>query len=86
MNKKNILLSLAAIAGTSGLNVLVANSIELDSNNTTDFSQAGKKNKKEFVLKVNFENIDESRGMFHTSHASHRSHSSHSSHRSGSFL
>jgi hypothetical protein len=86
MKKKNILLSLAAIAGASSVNAVVTNSNELDSSNTTDYSQAEKKSKKNFVLKVNFENIEESKGMFHTSHSSHASHASHSSHASGTFL
>ena len=44
---------------------------------------------KEFILKVNFNNFEDSFACFHASHASHSSHSSHvshSSHSSSSFV
>ena len=91
MDKKKILLSLAAITGAIG-GVKADSKINLNSegDNLRSNQLTFKKIlKKQFVLKVNFDDWAASEGVSHTSHtshSSHRSHSSHSSHRSSTFV
>ena len=88
MNKKAILAItsiLSSSAFASSAVVDFKSNIDDDSNklNSADF----KNNRaKEFTLKVNFNNIEDSFGCFHASHSSHSAHSSHSSHSSSSFV
>ena len=88
MDKKKILLSLAAItasvAGThASSNIETAPTVKPEGINVTTNRPSLKR---QFVLKVNFDNWEESEGVSHRSHSSHRSHRSHSSHRSSTFI
>lgn len=85
---KKVLLALSALLGANSIaqaNVkdVVTNYNDLDSNSSTI---AAKKRKSQFVLKVNFDNLEDSKACFHASHASHSSHASHASHSSSSFV
>lgn len=85
--KKNVLLALGAILGSSA----AANAVEStpintevsNSESTLNYREAPKKSKS-FLLKIDFNNIENSMACFHTSHSSHSSHSSHASHSSHS--
>ena len=91
MNKKAIL-AITAILGSSAIASSAVVDIKSDNDtvdnklNSVDFKN---NRSKEFALKVNFNNIEDSFGCFHSSHsshASHASHASHSSHSSSSFV
>lgn len=91
MKKKDLLLSIAAI--TSSITGASANTDTEDSANdlNEDFTTSANKSlsKKQFVLKVDFSNWENSEGVSHRSHSSHSSHSSHRSHyshRSSTFI
>ena len=93
MDKKKLLLSLAAITGgVTGTNATTIETTKDDTNESLDKAKisAFKPNlKSQFVLKMNLYDWDKSEGVFHrshSSHSSHRSHSSHSSHRSSTFV
>ena len=84
---KKIILALSAILGSSAI---ASNSVKTD---VTDLDESQpntlsfKKSKtKQFALKVNFNNVEDSKACFHASHSSHSSHYSHSSHSSSSFV
>ena len=91
MKKKDLLMSLAAIASSvTGAN---ANTDTEDSsigpNEGLTTSVDKPLSKKQFVLKVDFSNWENSEGVSHRSHSSHSSHSSHRSHyshRSSTFI
>lgn len=88
MDKKKVLLSLAAITASVGgahalSNTETTPTIDSERVNVTNYKPALKR---QFILKVNFDNWEESEGVSHRSHSSHRSHRSHSSHRSSTFI
>lgn len=91
MNKK-ALLALSSILGSSAIASNAVANINSGTNNDDDNSHSidvrnlNKNRAKEFTLKVNFNNIDESIACFHASHSSHSSHASHASHSSSSFV
>ena len=90
MDKKKFFLSLAAISGAfTGVKVAQATEPTAHDANTIHEESKTPALKKQFVLKVDFDNPENSEGVSHTSHrshSSHKSHNSHSSHRSLAFV
>lgn len=87
MNKK-VLLALGSIIGASAnaenVDLYHVNYNDDASNSTLELKKEGLKRSKEYTLKVNFADLDNSFACFHASHSSHSSHASHSSHSSHS--
>jgi hypothetical protein len=92
MINKKVLLALSSILGSSaiasGAVVDFKTDLNTDDNNlkSIDVRDLNKNRSKEFTLKVNFNNVEDSIACFHASHSSHSSHASHSSHSSSSFV
>ena len=89
MNKK-VLLALSSIIGSSSIatasikDVNLNDTLDKDSSKSIDVRDLNKNKNKQFTLKVNFNNFEDSIACFHASHSSHSSHASHASHASHS--